>query len=390
MIPYIIAFTISCFIVEIASAKFITSKIVRFFLSSLAVIVVSILAGLRDYTVGGEDTLGYGNFLFSGAVQSQELGDLSIYATDAYISGEQGYLLLNFLVSRLTDNAHWFYFLLSLLTSGLALTGIWLVRNYASATFMWLTYLCTFYVLSFNALRQSVSLSLALCCIALTIRKRYFWALLACAISMLFHTSGIVSFALFFALWFLMRDGKHFLRNTLITIVICAGILYGASYLLQPLADLLGYSNYLAPDARSGQELGGEVLYRLVPLFFGIPIMFTALNREQTMPKQNLTKSELDKSQNQTPGWLNLGSLLVLLLIEMILLPLRIISYPVYRVLLYFSCAKVMAYSYIVSFISSSRWVWNLGLIVFNSAYFYFVVIERNSGWYTSSLLGLY
>ncbi|SEH46520.1 hypothetical protein SAMN02910265_00818 [Ruminococcus flavefaciens] len=107
---YIIVFFISVSCLEIAQ-KFRFRGIGAKIFVPIALIVPSALAGLRDYSIGG-DISAYGNYWFERACSSSDYFEYINNARSYSIY--YGYSTLNFLVSRFTSNSHWFYFYLCL------------------------------------------------------------------------------------------------------------------------------------------------------------------------------------------------------------------------------------------------------------------------------------
>ena len=138
MLVYIVTFTLSSLLVQAAASPAIKSRAGRILLSALPVAIMSWVAAIRDYGVGGPDALVYGNSLFVGATQAADLEDVITFATRLGIDGDPAYALLNFIVSRFSDDPHVFYFWLSMLSSGIVLTAVMLMREYGPAGLMWL------------------------------------------------------------------------------------------------------------------------------------------------------------------------------------------------------------------------------------------------------------
>ena len=80
---------------------------------------------------------------------------------------------------------------------------------------------------------------------------------------------------------------------------------------------------------------------------------------------------------------------MVLLVVELLLIPLREISYPLYRVPMYFGYVRIVAYSIIAASFRIHRLPAYLAVVIFVCAYFALVVITRNGGEFSSVLLGV-
>ncbi|MDR1825965.1 MAG: EpsG family protein [Bifidobacteriaceae bacterium] len=369
MLPYLVAFTISALFVQLAVASARFGRLLQFTWCALSVLTISALAGVRDYTVG-TDVLVYGNQLFNSALRSTDLGTYVMRSVREGIDGEYGYLFLNWLVSRFTNDVHWFYFVLALVAHGIVMTAVWLARRLQPAlppTLVWLVYLFTQYVDSLNMLRQGVALSLALLGLVLVLRRRPYLALVMGGIGLVFHNSAIV----YFGIWGIVMLLQRVKRSMVWLAVILAGAVLLTVFSAQvlQLVTSLGivsekYTSYLAEGARTGASMGPQTMYRLVPLTAGLLML-----RKPVNPAGRA-------------AWL-------LLAIELVLLPMREIAYPLYRLLTYFAYAKVIAYPMIaMSFTTEARRrLAQVATVAFVALYFILWVSKLDDVTYTSDIL---
>src|SRR5690606_29389100 len=105
---------------------------------------------------------------------------------------EVGYVWLNFMVAQVSHDVHVFYFVLALFCGAVVAAAVNLLRSYGPTWLMWLTYLCTAYVDSFNLLRQAPALALALLGVALTVRRYPRWGFVVGAAGALFHLTAVI------------------------------------------------------------------------------------------------------------------------------------------------------------------------------------------------------
>lgn len=156
MLIYLCVFGASCLLV--AASDKMKLKINKYLLLVIAVILPSILAGCRDYSIG-TDVLVYGNIWFKRAVAAN---DLFWYVNwGAHSSLGIIYPLINYIVSRFTNNAHWFYFILSLITNVLVFKAAYNNKDIVKPIYVISAYYFLYYNQSLNILRQSLALSLA-------------------------------------------------------------------------------------------------------------------------------------------------------------------------------------------------------------------------------------
>lgn len=399
MIPYLIAFAISAWFVQAVTDSG-RGREGRFLLAALAVVPVSILAGIRDFAVGGPDTLLYGNPLFRISVQARDLAEVIDGAAALAIPGEYGYLTLNFLVSRMTDNPHWFYFVLAALTHGLVLAAILRLRQFGSASLMWLVYLGTCYVASYNLLRQSLAMSFGLLGLAFVLGGSRRLGVLIAAAGFLFHTSAVVAVVVCLVAGFLCRRHRRLGLASGIVLAACGCALVASPWLLDHLAGLLTdqkYASYLEEGAAEGAELGVDTLYRLVPLIVGAIVARRGLVRSPELGSAGppvagsgggLRVATAAKPSTRLDTTSAAGRLLlvtwVLLAMELIILPIREVSYPFYRVPLYFGQVRVFGYALIAAQFTRYRTLASVGVVSFVAVYFCFVAMVANDGWFRS------
>lgn len=159
----------------------------------IAILLPSILAGCRDYSIG-TDVLIYGNRWFRYAATSQ--GNFLEFIKWAVASSIGAiYACVNYFVAMFTENAHWFYFFLSMLTNSLVYKAVKDNDDLIDVPFAMLTYYLLFYNQSLNLLRQSLAVAFGVCAFTY-IRKQRKLSFLICAMLAIFtHSSAIVVIA---------------------------------------------------------------------------------------------------------------------------------------------------------------------------------------------------
>lgn len=365
--------------------------------------LVSVFAGIRDYDVGGPDVLIYGNKVFAAMSSTQDLSDITNYATDRGASGEIAYYLLNWVVARFTDDPHVYYAVLAALCSATILTAVLLLRGYGPPAVMWATYMFTAYVEGFNLLRQSPALALSVLGVALVIRSRYRLGFFVGASGLLFHNSAVV----FFIMWgvaFYLKTRREAVGRAVWTVLILSVVaLVGVAPIMDVLSSSLGdtkYLEYVGEGARGGRAFGIDALYRAVPIALGVWAVVATrhlpANAEAESAHPPFTQQHgtlLVREPSTRPATVETAArravivVLVLLSLELILLPVREISYPFYRLLAYFGYLRIIGYAMIVGALPKYRAVAGIAAIAFAAAYFFFIVIGRNEAFYSSAIL---
>lgn len=167
----------------------------KYFLT-LSFSTMALVLGLRASTVG-EDTLHYINiFKISKSLSYSKIVKgvtETVYATQWGVDRkiENGYILLNKLISILTDNEQWIIFIVAGLTC--CLFARFIYRNTKHVFFATQVFLCeSLYMNSFNLMRQMLAMSIALNAYELLKEKKYKKAIIVFVIAFLFHKSSIV------------------------------------------------------------------------------------------------------------------------------------------------------------------------------------------------------
>ncbi len=406
--PYLVVFAITTALIAIAGSASNRSRLVRGLAGATAIAIVSVFAGIRDFNVGGPDVMLYGNKIFNAMVLTPDASGILKYATDRNVSGEVGYYFLNWLVSRFTADAHVFYTVLAAICATIIYSAIMLLRSFAPPAVMWLTYMLTAYVEGFNLLRQSPSLALGVLAVALVVRSRYRLGFLAALASLLFHNSAFVVLVMWAIAFYLKTRKGSISRSVWLVLIVSVLGLVAFVPILNLLGDSLSdtkYQEYLTEGARGGRAFGIDALYRAVPILAGVWALYATRPRPEpnlTRPRQPRARGRsvvavLEREATLTTAPTQSDTaiaarrativVLVLLTLELVLLPVREISYPFYRLLAYFGYLRVIGYALIVGQLTRGRALGGLVAVAFAAAYFALIVIDRNEAFYASAIL---
>ena len=223
MWPYLVMLLISVsfiYISEIINDK-VTGKLKIFFsyiFSFLGILTPAIMAGLRNFKVGIDINV-YGNSVFLTSVYSNNLH--SFFNDNPYFLShyEKGYLILNFLISRITSNVHLFYFLLNLIFVSIVYIAIKLLKGNIDITFSWLLFLITTWLFSLNILRQGLALAFSFLCISLLLKDKKYLSCIFGVIAWTFHDSTLI-LLLILPVIYLLRKGEKLTNNQKLLILI--------------------------------------------------------------------------------------------------------------------------------------------------------------------------
>lgn len=190
MIVYIICFISSIGCTYIAQKKFeIKRKKEGIFFSILAILIPSILAGIRATTVGS-DTAGYVERSFYQALNSTSL---SSFIEKSEL--EVGYNVFTYIIAKIFRDIHWILFIIQLIVCSIVYKMAYDRRNQISMPMLMLVYFTVFYSMSLNIARQAIAIAIILYTIKLMEDKKYIKTVLLFWLAFQFHTSAI--FALF-------------------------------------------------------------------------------------------------------------------------------------------------------------------------------------------------
>lgn len=276
---YLIIFAISLFFIhcsEISKSKY---KSISF--AFLALFILSLFAGLRDYSLG-TDVLLYGKGWFDKSLEFDSLISF-LKKADEYGIGI-GYAALNYFVSRISVDFHFFLFIFQFIHLTLIYFTIRSMKTHLSITFAFFIYLFSFYNISFNILRQIMAVSIVFFGFRYIQNNKLIKYLLTIILACSFHSTAIIGFILYPISWAITnRQIKKMSKM----VIIVSGILsvIGFRYIFNFLnniniMNLNRYMHYLTDEAGGG---------RFVRLFYWLFVfILILLCRRRIKYKNNL------------------------------------------------------------------------------------------------------
>ena len=216
---YIYVFTIStffCFLSELFDKKKIIFLSIFFSICSIA--IVSIFSGYRNDNIGTDMQI-YGNFVFNYSLNFNSFKNFYNFSEGVF-KLEPGYMLLNYIVSRLTNLPYNFYLVCATITQTLFYYSFKLMNKHISQTLGWISYLLLFYGSTFNIIRQSLALSIFLFGFSLLItNKNKIFSVTIILSSYLFHSSALIISLFVIALYYFILKSKNVEKFVNITII---------------------------------------------------------------------------------------------------------------------------------------------------------------------------
>lgn len=176
----------------------------------IAVILLSLLAGFRDVTVG-VDTSGYALSCYRAAEKVQGFRQLVDYMFNSSLAKvyevEPGYLFIVFLGTKLFRGMFGPLFLTALIINAGVLFGLYRIRKNLSFNMAAMVYCFMYYVVTYNMMRQWMAMAVVIFGIRYIFDRKPFKYLLCILVAMCFHQSAFIALALY--LIFIVMERVH-------------------------------------------------------------------------------------------------------------------------------------------------------------------------------------
>ena len=199
MFIYIFVFLLSIFFTIQCEGS--ENKWNRLIFAFLAILIPSLLAGVRDYGVGHDTTI-YVDETYREVLDYRESDIwtfLRALMSDEF-SQEPFYCFINYLGLQMGMEVNYVYFVVSFVTIALVFNAIFLYQNRASMPLMMFVFLFLFFNISLNTIRQTVAIALALNVYLYLERKEWITSAIFLVLMFLSHTTSVV-FLLFLLLY---------------------------------------------------------------------------------------------------------------------------------------------------------------------------------------------
>mgnify|MGYP004461583291 CR=1 FL=1 len=210
MIPYLVTFI--CSVASLHISDKAKNKKIKFLFGAIAILLPSALAGLRDYSIG-TDVETYGNIWFKNACNANDYFGYIQHAM--WDSIGIGYATLNYIVAMFTNNAHWFYFILSLIANLFIYFGLRRNKDICSIPDGSIVYYFVFYCIFLNALRQSVAVAIVFWGFYYIRNNNLIKYAFTVILASLFHTTALVAL-LMYAIHWTINKKNHNIRKVIL------------------------------------------------------------------------------------------------------------------------------------------------------------------------------
>ncbi len=205
---YIICFIITLFFAYINERnlkKNHPKKLVHRFTVMMIILIPAILAGARDYSIGTDVTV-YAEPIFQRALNSNTFIQLYTSCSNSYLGSiEPGFLMIAYIVSKFTNDAHWFLFAISLFIQVFIYLVLYRKREICSIFIGEFIYLFIIYNESYNMMRQCMAIVIVLFAITFLMEQKYKQYVFFMIVSYLFHRSAVIGL-LYWPVFILLKD----------------------------------------------------------------------------------------------------------------------------------------------------------------------------------------
>lgn len=249
---YLLFFTISLILIYCSEKSRVRLK--KIFYAFLAIFILSVFAGIRDYTLG-TDVLLYGKIWFEKSVEFDSF-IMFLKKANEYSIGI-GYAALNYFVSRISNNFHFFLFVYQFIHLSLIYSTIRLFKSKISITFAFFIYLFTFYNLSYNILRQIMAISIVFFGYRFIKNKKLVKYVITILLACSFHSTAVIGFMLYPISWAITNKKLKEISKTIIIItgLFCVVLFRHIFQYLNTIniMDLNRYTHYLTDEVGGGR-----------------------------------------------------------------------------------------------------------------------------------------
>lgn len=167
------------------------NKNIRRILIILSVLITAVFSGVRSYETG-TDIKTYVLYHFDIAKHSSLLSYVRLKGADSIL-----YSIMIVFVAHVFPNAHWMLFFIQLYINVFFYIAAYKYNLYShkSGTLFLLVYYCTFYIYTFNIMRQGMAVAMiVLACVELIYKKNYKLYFFMNIMAFLMHPTAIICF----------------------------------------------------------------------------------------------------------------------------------------------------------------------------------------------------
>lgn len=371
MIPYIVTFILSSMIFYFAQSVKAKSCILFWGLSILSVSLLSLLAGVRDITVG-TDVLFYEVGTFSICRYVNSVFDFILYRQDM----ELFFVVINYLSALISDSIVLPLFLIHFIPFFIFFVTAERYSDFIPLWILMISYIFLFFNPTLNLMRQGIAISF-MCYVFKFVEQRRLKALLLSAgIAFFIHRSSlVVSFVFLYLYLVSLLSEKTQIKFLIVSILGLVGVFFVFGHLIETLAQIESMAKYAAYGTNSSFKSGINTLGLSIRFLFVFLVVFFRKSNGLSISQNNI--------------------LLILLAVDVFCLFLGLYTYFTSRLAMYFMAIE-LPYIFMllkgVNVSNRSSKLFQLSLVFVFAFYFYWINIHKGENAtypYTSKILGI-
>lgn len=355
----------------------------------LSVLVVCILAGLRDKTVGS-DTFAYTTYFVEWAKKFHSFRGFMKFYNTAY---EPGFNLFGFVIAKIFNyNYHWFLFCCALVIYGFVMRTFYYYSSICSMSMAWMFFLMLNCTEALNITRQYMALAIATYAFIFAYENKnrnfFLWTLIAIS----FHVSAVINFFVFFVYKRMKKNNTR--RFKIITTTILVASILLANVIFRLLSIIPFISTKIAGMISTGFD------FQMNPFLIRLPFLILLLvDRLRFDDMRNNSGRVNATCYTPLKGTIvpdaSLGEFFIFMtFMEMIVAQYRMVSESLYRLVVFFMAVRYVSYSRIVNVspLTGNRTILKIFSYIFMFVVFVYWTAGINSGLiypYTSEILGI-
>lgn len=378
MLPYITTFGISYILCSMAEYSLHRNRKRRAaLLFFLAVLVVSLLAGCRDISVGA-DTISYTTHFFDYIIESSaDFSSCFLFFTQAY---EPGFVVFEYIFSQIFNDSHWLLFWVAMIIYGFTLKSLLKYKNQCSVSFVWILFLTLTCTEAFNIIRQYMAMAIGMYGFTCAMEKKYKRFIVWIVLAMSFHYGALIYIFIYLIYLFMKNKGVGVKPVVIVLSTIFALLL---------LPEVTKLFNFGLISMKIAQyTTGGEYSFQANPFLIRLPYLVFILFWGRLFINGERGPN-LHMFERKGEG----EFFIMLLIIELIFSQARGINVALYRFTSFLVFFKLIAYSRIVYLqkginrmvLQAITWIY-MGIIL---VYWVAVLDSGRTYPYTSEILGI-
>lgn len=324
------------------------------------IMIPAVLAGLRSSYVGTDVYL-YARQVFESGMGASSWSWMQKW-NEAY-GVEYGYLLLNHIITRFTENIAWQFFLVELFILVFIYQAFaYFKRNISdniSLSYMFLIYYFLMYNETLNLMRQSMAVAVIVYGFRYVYERKLPKYVLVIGIAMQFHITALLAIFVYPIYFFVCVQKKYSLKYVLSVISLASGAILGR--IIGFITNIGVFGDKFLKYFREGTVSSININQLVIRIPFIIIFWYIVIKRNRKRAYYNF--------------------IIVMLLLDLAFAELRGIDETLYRLSLYFSVFKCVSYPEMVNvFAHNNRRLVKILILGFGLSIWFYQIVLMNNG----------